>query len=297
VILPVAIIGAGPAGVSAAVQLRRAGIRFALFERARVGGLLHEAQRIENFPGVAGGVRGRALAGRLRRQLATAGIAVEAAEVLALSRHDGRFRLRTRGRTLAAERVVLACGTTPLPLPAPLDGEDVRGRVVTGILPLLATRGRTIAVIGGGDAAFDYALSLAARNEVHVLVRSPRPRALPLLVERCRRHPAIVVHEGCRLVGAEVGRKAAPLRLRTEGAPGRGYGEIACHWALTAIGREPAFAFLDPGLRALLPGLAAGKRLFLVGDAANGRCRQAAIAAADGLRAALAIQAEVTPCR
>jgi thioredoxin reductase len=295
--LPVAIIGAGPAGIEAAVQLRRSGIEFLLFEKDRVGGLLNEANRVENFPGVPGGVPGRILADRLKRQLTAATIHCQPARVGQLAFHGENFELHTERKAFTAVHVILACGTAPLPVPAPLDREDVRGRVVTSVLPLRGKRGRKIAVIGGGDAALDYALSLAAGNEVHILVRAAKPRALPLLVERCRRHPAIRIHENCRLAGAEFRSKAAGLVLRTDDGRGGQRDEIACHWALVAIGREPALAFLAPGLQATLPVLAARKRLFLVGDAANGRCRQAAIAAADGLRAAMEIHAEVSPCR
>jgi thioredoxin reductase (NADPH) len=291
----VAVIGAGPAGIAASVQLCRLGIGVVVIERGRVGGLLREAQCVENFPGVPGGAPGRVLAARLRRQLASSGAALEAAEALRLSYHGGRFEIVTGKRRLAAERVILACGTTPLPPAPPLDCGELAGRVFTGVLPLLRTRGQTIAVVGGGDAAFDYALSLAARHEVHVLVRTPGPRALPLLVERCRRHPAISIHAPCRLAGVEAGRGKAPLILRVVEA--RGGATLACDRVLSAIGRRPALGLLDEALLAAAPGLAALKRLFVVGDAANGRLRQAAIAAADGLRAALEIQTQEVACR
>jgi len=229
--IPVAVIGAGPAGIEAAVQLRRSGIEFLLFEKDKIGGLLNEANRVENFPGVPGGVPGRILADRLKRQLTAAGIHCQHARAGQLAFHEENFELHTERKTYKAVQVILACGTAPLPVPAPLDREDVRGRVVSSILPLLGKRGRKIAVIGGGDAALDYALSLAARNEVHILVRSAKPRALPLLVERCRRHPAISVHENCRLAGAEIRPKAAGLVLRTDDGRGGRRDEIACHIA------------------------------------------------------------------
>ena len=84
--------------------------------------------------------------------------------------------------------MILACGTPPLAAGPPLDPEQLHGRLFASVLPLLKVREKTIAVIGGGDAAFDYALSLAGKNRVHILIRSGKPRALPLLLERCRRH-------------------------------------------------------------------------------------------------------------
>ncbi|MBN2346808.1 MAG: NAD(P)/FAD-dependent oxidoreductase [Candidatus Aminicenantes bacterium] len=294
--LPVAIIGAGPAGIAAAVQLQRGGVDFRLLEKERIGGLLHEAQRVENFPGVAGGLSGRALAARLRRQLAASGIRAEKARAIRLALRNGRFAIHTAGGVLTAARVILACGTVPLSPKPPLDPERMQGRLFCSVLPLLRVRGETIAIIGGGDAAFDYALSLAPANRVHILVRSERPRALPLLVERCRRQRGIVIHQSCRLTHAEVRQGGARIFLAAQAFAGGHCGEIACQRILSAIGREPALHFLDADLRAVLPELERSKRVFLTGDVGNGRFRQAAIAAASGLRAAMEIQAGGSAC-
>jgi thioredoxin reductase len=281
----------------AAVQLRRSGIAFLLFEKGRIGGLLNEAQRVENFPGVPGGLPGRTLALRLKRQLSAAAIQVEPTAVIGLAFRDGRFTVRTAERSLVAERVILACGTVPVPSGPPLDAERFRGRLFTGILPLLKIAGETVAVIGGGDAACDYALSLAEKNRVHILVRSGHARALPLLFERCRRQPRIVIHENTRLTHAEPGQGGAGIILKTANALDGRCGEIACQRILLAVGRAPALDLLDVELRAALDGWVGKQKIFLAGDVANGRFRQAAIAAADGLRAAMAIQAEVGGCR
>jgi thioredoxin reductase len=287
---PIVIIGAGPAGVEAAVQLRRSRTEFLLLERERVGGLLNQANRVENFPGVPDGVPGRRLAARLKRQLDAAGIAVEKARVLTVTRRDGHFAIATGAGTCTAEKVILASGTQPLPPAPPLDPARLRGRLYTSVLPLLRARGETIAIIGGGDVAFDYALSLAASNRVHVLVRAAKPRALPLLVERCRLRPEITIHENSRLTDVRL-LENGEIALRTVHAPdGRG-GEIRSRRILTAIGRVPALGFLDPGLWAEMDELIMKKMLFLAGDAGGGRFRYAAVAAADGLRAAMEILA------
>jgi thioredoxin reductase (NADPH) len=288
--IPLAIIGAGPAGIAAAVQLQRAGIGFRLYEHGPIGGLLNEAQWVENFPGIAVGLAGRDLALLLKRQLRTAKIAVEHAGVLRLAFRDNAFVVQTAQGTCRAARVLLACGTTPLAVGPPLAPERLRGRLFASVLPLRRVSGETIVVIGGGDAAFDYALNLAAKNQVHVLVRSTPARALPLLLERCRHHRRIVIHEQCRLTDV-LNRKKGTIVLKVALAAG-GNREIVCQRILTAIGRAPALDFLDPDLRASLSGRVREKRIFLAGDVSSGRFRQAAIAAGDGLRAAMMIQQE-----
>jgi len=281
-LIPVVIIGAGPAGVAAAVQLKRCGIDFLLLEKSRIGGLLHEANLVENFPGIAAGLPGKTLAARLNRQLGGAGIKIKKIEARQLGFHDDVFVIRADKRTIMASKVILACGTAPLPPGPPLNRLPPHWRIFNSVLPLLKEKQKTIAVIGGGDAACDYALNLAKKNKVHVLVRSGKPRALPLLLDRCRRHPRITIHENSPLTKAMAGSDGIILHTAEQ--------KIFCQLVLTAVGREPALHFLEPDLLAASTGLQSQKKLFIIGDAGNGRFRQAAIAAADGLRAAMEIQ-------
>jgi thioredoxin reductase (NADPH) len=287
--IPVAIIGAGPAGITAALQLRRSGGEFLLLEKNRIGGLLNEANLVENFPGIANGISGKILSAQLQRQLSAAGIDTEKAEVLGLGYHDGCFMIQTEKHTLTAGKVILACGTMPLPPGPPLDSLQLQNRLFNSVLPLLESRQKTIAIVGGGDAAFDYALNLARKNKIHILSRSGKPRALPLLLNRCRLHPDIIIHENSQLTDVETKTGAEEIILKTLDPRCGQEHEIVCHLILTAIGRTPALHFLSPDLRAAVAGLASQKRIFFAGDVSNGRFRQAIIAAADGLRSAMEI--------
>jgi thioredoxin reductase (NADPH) len=114
-VIPVAIIGAGPAGIAAAIQLKRSGIGFLLLEKNRAGGLLNEANLVENFPGVPNGLAGTTLTARLRRQLSAAGIKIEKDNVRRLGYHNGLFMIQTEKQAIAAGKIILACGTLPLP--------------------------------------------------------------------------------------------------------------------------------------------------------------------------------------
>lgn len=290
--VPVAIIGAGPAGIAAAIQLKRSGIGFLLLEKNSPGGLLKEANLVENFPGIPGGMPGKTLVARLRRQLSTAGIKTEKGNVLRLGYHSDCFMMQTDEQTIMAGKVILACGTLPLPPGPPLDRLQPQKRIFTSVLPLLKTKQKTIAIIGGGDAAFDYALNLAVRNRIHILNRSGKPRALPILIRRCLQNPNIIIHENSQLTHAITKEETAEIILKTINPHNGQKTEIVCQLILSAIGRSPALHFLDADLRAAVAMLAAQKKIFLAGDVGNGRFRQAAIAVADGLRAAMEIHAE-----
>jgi thioredoxin reductase (NADPH) len=291
VTIPVAIIGAGPAGIAAAVQLQRSGIEFLLLEKNGIGGLLNEANLVENFPGIAGGVPGKILAARLKRQLSAAGINIEKAQVLCLGYHDGRFMIQTEKQIIMAGKVILACGTLPIPPGPPLNQLQFQERIFSSVLPLLRAKQKTIVIIGGGDAAFDYALNLARKNKVHILSRSGKPHALPILLGRCRQHHDIYIHENYRLTNVMSRDGTTEIILNILDPLSGQKNEIVCHLILTAIGRAPALHFLDPELRSAIAELQLQKKIFLAGDVGNGRFRQATIASADGLRAAMEIHA------
>ena len=127
-LIPVVIIGAGPAGIAAAIQLKRSGIDFRLLANSKIGGLLNEANLVENFPGIAAGVSGKALAGRLKRQLNHAGIKTEKVTVNRLGYQGGVFSILTEKQTMKAAKVILACGTLPISPGLPLDQPSLRRR-------------------------------------------------------------------------------------------------------------------------------------------------------------------------
>lgn len=293
--LPVAVVGSGPCGVAAAVQLRRSGTPVLLFERDRVGGLLWNANLVENYPGFPRGIPGPALCRLLERHLAAVGIAPCFEPVREIGRVSGAlpsYRLRTgTGRAVTAGAVVLATGTRPVEDVVP-DESALRGRRVFYEVKDLYNRARgvEIAVLGGGDAAHDYALNLAARGaRVYLLRRSP-PRCLPLLAERVAACPGVAVEDGVRVRAVkETGRG---VRMHLEGTGG--LRDLEAAFLLVACGRVPEDGLLSsihgregtagedpPTFPDLPPGLFAG------GDLVRGSFRQAGIAVGDGLLAAM----------
>ena len=104
-----------------------------------------------------------------------------------------------------------------------------------------------------------------------------------------KRFGLIAIHKGFRLAQAESADNGKWIVLKA----GRRRGEVRCQRVLTAVGRIPALDFLAPALRSALSSLVKNGWLLPAGDAVNGRCRQAAVAAGDGLRAAMEILHEV----
>jgi len=173
------VIGAGPAGIGAALEARRRGARCTVFEKSEFGGAIRSYPRQKvvmsapfDLPGLGKVALRRtskeALLELLDDVVRRAELAiVERAEVTAIRPQGAGFRIETTACTTTAHRVVLAIGRrgTPRRLGAP--GDDLP-HVVSAIDDPAAHAGARIAVVGGGDSAIEAALALAAQPATRV---------------------------------------------------------------------------------------------------------------------------------
>lgn len=213
-LLDVAVIGAGPAGLSAGLYAARAGAKVVIFEKLTAGGQMLLTQKIENYPGVAG-ASGADLAAAMRAQAEAAGAEFVTAEVTKLqvaaaangsvtpaeddlattAPADARFYLETEEGPVWARFVIAATGTTPrrlgLPQEKELTGHGV-SYCVTCDGPLYA--GRAVAVYGGGNSALYAALDLAEQTkQVYLIHHGPSFRGEAALQAKIAAHPKIQV--------------------------------------------------------------------------------------------------------
>jgi len=283
----VTIIGAGPAGVTAAIQLKRSGIHPVIVEKQKVGGLVNNAHWIENYPGFPDGIAGGQLASLLAMHLDAAGLDVLFEEVIRLDRNGRHFLVETAARRWISGIVIMSSGTKPRPLPELVITREAEHYIFYEIVPIRDCVGRKIAIVGGGDAAFDYALSLATNNDVVILNRSKEARCLPLLRKRADESRRITVLDRATI--------QAIMNVTPDGlylACLLHEKQVSCHvnHLVIAVGREPQRDYLSDAVISESDKLKMGGMLYEIGDICNGAFRQASIAVGDGMRTAMSIR-------
>jgi thioredoxin reductase len=281
------IIGAGPAGISTAIQLKRYGLTPILLEKDRIGGLLWNANKVENYPGFPDGIPGPKLVELFEKQIWRIGIRIIFEEVKNLV-FENDWLAETKQTAYQPEVVVVATGTKPRPLPVTIQ-DKVKNRVFTEVWRLLEARKKHIVIVGAGDAAFDYALNLTGRgNTVTILNRSTEVSCLPLLWERASTTPAISYRERSSLQRIDSDAVTGHLQLFTDG------GSLTADYLLFAIGRESQLDFMTKSVKRQERRLTECGKLYFVGDVHNNLFRQTAIAAGDGLRTAMQIYSQMS---
>lgn len=281
----ISIIGAGPAGIAAAIQLKRCGIKPLIFERAEIGGFLRNANLVENYPGFPNGISGQKLAGLLKAHLEKSDLEVIRDEVVRIDRENSLFQIRTKNDQYSCRILVIASGTEPEVLKT-VDIESLTGsKVFYDIIEIMSVKSRIINIIGAGDAAFDYALNLARYNQVIINNRSAGVSCLPLLRDRASWKKSIIYRENCKLIDIKDHSNGLTLEWQQNGAKL----EENSDYLVIAIGRKPNLSFLSESILHQLEELQTEGNLYMIGDVKNGLFRQAAISVGDGIMAAMKI--------
>jgi len=215
----VAIIGGGPAGLSAGLYAARGLVKTVIFEKQMLGGQIATTEWVENYPAFPKGVGGGELSGLMAAQAEEYGAEVQLfVTVTALKPlEDGGFLLETdSGENWTAKTVVLAAGSVPVKLGIPGE-EQYTGRGVSWCATCDAGffKEKVVAVIGGGNAAVEEALFLTKfATKVYLVHRRDEFRATPLEVQRARDNskiemvlsaiPVEIEGDGVRVTGLRV---------------------------------------------------------------------------------------------
>jgi thioredoxin reductase len=285
----ISIIGAGPAGIAAAIYLKRAGFESLVYEKGDVGGLLLNANRVENYPGFPGGLSGYNLVCLMKEQLSILNISITRKEIKVLVPADGSFQLRADSGEENSKVVILATGTHPQPIEL-IGVEPLFDRKIFYEIKDIpqSQREDSYMIIGGGDAAFDYALNLSKRAaRVDILFRSVNPRCLPLLQERVALRENIKIHPETSVLEVKEENEQLVFPCTSGDKPI----SFTSDFALIACGRAPNLEVIPEEIRNTFlindDGTTDFPGLFVAGDVRRGQFRQAGIAVGDGILSAM----------
>ena len=279
------VVGGGPAGYSAALYAARAGLRVAVLEKLSAGGQMALTDSIDNYPGFDEGIDGFSLGEKMQLGAERFGAVTELAEVYSMDLKAEPKVLETSEGTFHARTVVIATGAGPRELGIP--GEQNRAHYCAAC-DGMRYRGKTVAVIGGGNSAVGDALQLARiAKKVYVIHRRDSLRAEKI------HQDSLLSAENVEIIW-----NSAPVEMSESGVLIEDVrtGEktlVECDGIFVSIGRKPATALVagqleldkagyivaDETTKTNIPGV------FAAGDVRTKALRQVVTAVADGAMA------------
>jgi thioredoxin reductase (NADPH) len=249
-VFDVTVVGAGPAGLAAAVCAASEGLRTVVVEREAIGGQAGTSSMIRNYPGFAQGVSGSKLAFEAYQQAWYFGTTfLFMRQVEGLSRDGGHCRLRlSDGSALASRSVIIATGAAYRELGVP-ELERLLGRGLfygAGVSEASAMHGRQVFVVGGGNSAGQAALHLARwAEQVTVLVRGASlARSMSdYLIREIDAAPNIGVRHHARVAGGTGEDRLRSLVLEDTRSGARS--RVPADALFVLIGSQPRTDWLD----------------------------------------------------
>ncbi len=197
----VIIIGAGPAGLTAALYTSRAKLRTLVLEKENLGGELMNRDMIENYPGYPSGVLGPELGSNMVKQAKNYGAEIKVGQIEKIETYQGYKVVKTKSGNYVGRAVVIAGGSHPQKLGVPGEEEFAdNGVIYCATCDGYRFTDKVVAVAGGGDSGITEALFLIRiAAKVIVIEIMPRLNANRTLMERDLSSPKIEIRNGTKI--------------------------------------------------------------------------------------------------
>jgi len=291
----VIIIGSGPAGYTSAIYTGRANLKTLLFEGWQPGGQLTTTTVIENFPGFKDGIQGSELMKQMRAQAERFGVKILGKSVTKTVLTERPFKIYAENEEFISKSVIIATGAKSRTL-----GLESEKRLWAKGVSTCATcdgfffRNKTVAVLGGGDSAMEEGNFMTKfASKVYIINRSDKFRASEIMIERAKNNNKIEILTN-KTVEEVLGDKfVTGLKLK-DAVTGK-LSEIKLDGVFLAIGHIPATDLFKDQIELDKAGFVVQKEntmtsapgIFVAGDVADNRYRQAITSAGSGCMAAI----------
>lgn len=298
----VIVIGAGPAGISAAVYAKSRGMKVVILEKKKVGGIIGNVSTVTHYASIVEGETGKSFADRMEKQVLDSGVEIKYEEVQKVSLHNQVKQITTNEATYQAKAVILANGSTPRKLNIPGEMELAgHGIGLNAAKDGACYEGKNIYVVGGADGAIKEALYLAQyAKKLTIIHFEEKLGAIREFMDKVEQAENIEVRLGTRLTAVQGKEHVEALEL-THVATGEkeviaddGCGVFIYAGTTpnteiyTGLALIEGYIPVNEKMETEIPGV------FAAGDIRMKQVRQVATAVADGAIAAINASAYIT---
>lgn len=296
------IVGAGPAGLTAAIYATRAGLETLVLENNIIGGQVRLSYTIENYPGFES-IKGNELADKIEQQAVALGTQIDEFDFIErVSLKDEEKIIETGDYIYKPKAVIIATGANPKKLPIPSESKYLgKGIHYCGVCDGASYKDEVIAVIGGGNAALEESMFLAKlASKVIIIRRYDYFKAEAKVLEAVEKTPNIEIMYNWDLVdvtGETFVDKVIIKNTKTEETK-----EIPLKAVFGYIGTEPKTGLFKEDVHLTSAGYITTNEsmetnirgVYAVGDIREKEFRQITTAVADGTIAALKAEQYIT---
>ena len=291
------ILGGGPAGATAALYGARAGMQVVVLEQMTLGGEICATERLDNFPAFPEGISGAEFGLLLQKQLENLNVPIVGTAVESVSLPGGLKTVTSTAGEFKGKTLLIATGTKPNFLN--VEGEaELKGRGVSYCATCDAAffRGKTVAVVGGGDAALEETIFLTRFAEkIYLLHRRDKFRGCSWLQDKVMKIPNVEVLWNATVNKIEGEQAVTGLNITKDGSEQH----LSVQGIFIYAGRKPnaeylaeneperderGFILTNSKMETSVDGV------YAAGDIRQTFLRQVVTAAADGAIAATAVQ-------
>jgi thioredoxin reductase (NADPH) len=297
----VVIIGAGPAGATAAIYTSRAKLRTLVIDKGLTAGALGITGKIANYPGIIEEIAGAELLERMRKQAQSFGAEFVVDKVIGLDVTSPQKVIYTNNKTYSSASVIIATGS--MGRVQRVEGEE---KLLGHGVSYCATcdgpffRDKEVAVAGNCDESIEEGLFLSRfASHIHFFSPTQELKAPQNLIDELSNHPKVTIYKGATLREIVGEKNVQGVRFIQRGQPERTLPLNAAFIYLK--GSKPVTDFLKGQLNIEADGCLAVDRdyrtplpgVYAVGDVLCKRFKQAVIAAAEGAVAGMAVEKEL----
>lgn len=232
------VIGAGVAGMTSAIYLKRAGINVSIIEKSAPGGQINYTYEIENYPGFLK-IDGPTLAQNIYSQIKNLNIPYHYGNVITIEK-ENIFKIITNRETIYTKSIVLATGQIPKKLNLEQEEKWIgHGISFCAMCDGMLYKNKTVAVVGGGNSALEEALYLAnITKEVHLIHRRDTFKAEEILQKKVLEKDNIYIHYNSQITKLNGEQKLNSITINNQET-------IPIDGLFLYIGRKTDLSFLD----------------------------------------------------